>query len=67
VADYPKQPIAPGEEGEITGEFDSNGRQGLQHKELTVRSNTAAAVQNVYFEVNVIPNPQAQNANQPAF
>lgn len=57
VADYPKEPIAPGAEGEITGEFDSNGREGLQHKEITVKANTPDIANNVYFEVNVIPNP----------
>lgn len=56
VADYPKEPIAPGKEGEITGEFDSNGREGLQHKELTIKANTPDISNNVYFEVNVIPN-----------
>jgi hypothetical protein len=40
VADYPKQPIAPGAEGEITGAFDSKGREGLQHKEIRVVANT---------------------------
>jgi hypothetical protein len=56
VADYPKEPIAPGGEGEITGEFDSNGREGLQHKEITVKANTPDISNNVYFEVNVLPN-----------
>mgnify|MGYP001131950942 CR=1 FL=1 len=59
VADYPKEPIAPGKEGEITGEFDSNGREGLQHKELTIKANTPNISNNVYFEVNVIPNNKA--------
>ncbi len=54
VADYPKKPLAPGEEGEITGEFDSKDREGLQHKDLTVTSNTTPAVHSVSFDVNVI-------------
>lgn len=53
VADYPKEPIAPGGEGEITGEFDSKGREGLQHKELTVTANTDKVQHSIYFEVNV--------------
>lgn len=32
VADYPKEPIAPGGEGEITGSFDSQGREIMQRK-----------------------------------
>lgn len=59
VADYPKEPIAPGKEGEITGEFDSHGREGLQHKEITIKANTPNIANNVYFEVDVIPNPKA--------
>lgn len=40
VAETPKEPIAPGKEGEITGVFDSNGRIGLQHKTIAVTANT---------------------------
>lgn len=54
VADYPKQPLKPGEEGEITGEFNSDGRVGQQHKEITVTTNTHARTQNLIFEVNVV-------------
>lgn len=59
VADFPRQPIAPGQEGEITGEFDSQGREGLQHKQLTVVSNTTGGQQNIYFEVNVVKKANA--------
>jgi hypothetical protein len=62
VADYPRQPIPPGGEGEITGEFNSEGREGQQHKEITVTTNTPAHTQNVVFEVDVIGKaPQATN------
>jgi hypothetical protein len=40
VADPPKEPIAPGNEGEIKGSFDSNGKEGEQHKTLVVTANT---------------------------
>lgn len=65
VADYPKQPIAPGQEGEITGEFNSDGREGQNHKEITVYTNTAAHTHNLVFDVNVVgkPQPQAAPAN----
>jgi hypothetical protein len=62
IADYPKEPIAPGDEGEITGEFDSNGREGMQHKHMTVRLNVAAHAQDISFQVNVLPKRNA-NAN----
>jgi len=40
VADPPKEPIAPGAEGEIKGSFDSNGKSGQQHKTIAVMTNT---------------------------
>ena len=63
VADYPKQPLKPGEEGEITGEFNSEGREGQQHKEITVTTNTAEHTHNVVFEVTVAGKPQHANTN----
>jgi hypothetical protein len=62
VADYPREPIAPGEEGEITGEFNSEGRQGENHKEITVYTNTATHTHNLVFDVNVVAKPGQQQA-----
>ena len=54
VADYPKEPIAPGAEGEITGSFDSHGRENLQRKEITVTANTKGSpLHTLIFEVDV--------------
>ena len=53
VADYPKQPIAPGEEGEITAEFDTKGREGVQKKNITVVANTRENTYTLYFDVTV--------------
>jgi hypothetical protein len=64
VADYPKQPLKPGEEGEITGEFNSEGREGQQHKEITVTTNTPAHTHNLIFEVNVAGRPQKNPNSQ---
>lgn len=38
--DWPKDPIAPGDGGEIVVTFDSEGRTGVQHKPITVVANT---------------------------
>ena len=55
VADYPKEPIAPGKEAAITGAFDSQGREGLQHKEIIVSANTAGSTEHkISFDVEVI-------------
>lgn len=43
VPQYPKEPIAPGAEGEINVEFDSKGKAGKQSKTVTVTANTLPA------------------------
>ena len=40
VADYPKNPINPGAEGEISVKYDSEGRKGIQSKTVTLTANT---------------------------
>ncbi len=40
VAEKPEEPIAPGNEGIIKAKFDSNGREGMQRKEVFVIANT---------------------------
>ena len=53
VADYPKTPIAPGAEGEIKAEFNSQGREGVQNKSISVFANTAEQSYNLHFSVTV--------------
>ncbi len=38
--DWPRQPIAPGASGAITVSFDSEGREGVQEKTVSVVANT---------------------------
>lgn len=40
VAERPQEPVAPGAEGVIKAKFDSNGREGAQHKDVYVEANT---------------------------
>ncbi|HEY8389163.1 MAG TPA: DUF1573 domain-containing protein [Parasegetibacter sp.] len=40
VVEKPEKPVPPGQEGEIRGVFDSNGRVGAIHKNITVYTNT---------------------------
>ena len=40
VPRWPKQPIKPGQSGDIEVVFDSNGKQGRQHKTVTLIANT---------------------------
>jgi len=39
VPRYPKEPVKPGEGGELKVTFDSSGRKGMQNKAVTVVSN----------------------------
>lgn len=43
VADYPRQPIAPGQDGYIAISFKSAGKKGYQYQEVTVASNAQPA------------------------
>ncbi|NLR92752.1 MULTISPECIES: DUF1573 domain-containing protein [Flammeovirga] len=36
---WPKEPIAPGDEGQILVKFNSRGKRGVQNKPITVYSN----------------------------
>ena len=55
VADPPKEPIAPGGEGEIKGAFDSNGKSGQQHKTISVKANTRGSdTHELTFTVEVL-------------
>ena len=64
VADFPKEAIAPGAESEITGSFDSHGREGLQHKAITVKANTpGTGEQQIYFDVDVVKDDKQKQNN----
>lgn len=41
--DWPKQPIKPGNEAEVTITFNSTGKVGTVNKRLTIRANTSPA------------------------
>jgi Protein of unknown function (DUF1573) len=40
IAEQPKEPVAPGSEGQIKAVFNSEGRSGINHKTLFVTANT---------------------------
>lgn len=43
VPEWPREPIAPGESGEIKVKFDSKGKKGKQSKTVTITANTVPA------------------------
>jgi hypothetical protein len=53
ASEYPRDPIKPGKSGKIQITFDSSRRIGMQHKQITIRSNTdpALTILNVYAQV----------------
>ena len=57
--EWPKQPIAPGEEGVIKAVFDSEHRVGENMKQITVLANTnPQSTMMLSFRVNVTANQQ---------
>lgn len=56
VADYPKEPIEPGAEGDIIAAFDSNkGHEGTFKKSITVTTNTLPNVSTILvFEGEIL-------------
>jgi hypothetical protein len=55
VPSKPEEPIAPGAEGKITAEFNSEGRVGKASKNITVTANTKEGVAVLMFEGEVLP------------
>jgi|TARA_B110000285_G_scaffold233489_1_gene307427 hypothetical protein len=50
VPDWPKQPIAPGEVSEIKVVFNSDGKSGNQHKDVSINANTQPALNKIAFK-----------------
>ena len=50
VPDWPKKPIAPGEVSEIKVVFNSDGKSGNQHKDVSINANTQPALNKIAFK-----------------
>lgn len=55
ATEWPRDPIAPGQEGEITIQFNSTGKMGRQNKVITVVSNAASNQNRVTITTNILP------------
>lgn len=53
VADFPKEPLAPGESAELEVEFNSKGRVGAHTKSVIIEANTIPPIKYVNFSVQV--------------
>ena len=54
ASEYTKQPIAPGEGGQIKISYDSNGHNGFQSKSITVVTNTNPAATMLRIKAEVV-------------
>jgi len=55
VPQWPKEPILPGEAGEINVKFNSNGKPNNQRKTITLTTNTAKGKEQVVIKAQVKP------------
>ncbi|MDI9357155.1 MAG: DUF1573 domain-containing protein [Chitinophagaceae bacterium] len=55
IPTYPKEPIAPGEEGKIVVRFNSKGKPGVQNKNITIVSNTYPTINILEIKAMVTP------------
>lgn len=55
VPEWPKQPIAVGETGEIKVKFNSSGKPNKQNKTITLTTNTAKGREMVRIKADVTP------------
>ncbi|OON70864.1 DUF1573 domain-containing protein [Hymenobacter sp. CRA2] len=52
---WPKDPIAPGQKGNIEVQFDSHGKSGMQNKTVTIMANTQPSTTVVTIKGNILP------------
>ncbi len=61
VPSYPKEPIAPGQEGTIDVVFNSKNKAGMNTKTVTIYANTKPDMNTVSFKVEVLPKTEAKS------
>lgn len=60
VPEWPKEPIMPGETGEIKVKFNSSGKPNKQHKQVTLVTNTANGKEILTVKAQVTPKANKQ-------
>ena len=66
VPQWPKEPIAVGETGEMLVEFNSKGKSGAQNKRVTITANTNPGQTFINIKGEVIKDPSKAPAAAPA-
>ena len=64
VPDWPRNLIAPGEQGEIKVSFNSSGRQGKHDKQVHLNAHTIPNTRVLKITSSVLPNPNKANTAQ---
>lgn len=62
VPQFPKEPIAPGESGEIAVKFNSKGKSGRQRKPVNITANTYPKLTTVHIDGTVEKAEEAATA-----
>ena len=60
VPEWPKEPIMPGEEGQIRVKFNSDKKPNLQQKTITLVTNTEQGKEILKIKAQVIPKSKVQ-------
>ncbi|BDD00178.1 DUF1573 domain-containing protein [Persicobacter psychrovividus] len=55
LPEWPKEPIAVGQEGKITVKFNSKGKPNKQRKRISIYANTEPELSTLHITANVIP------------
>lgn len=55
VPSYPREPVAPGESGEIQVKFNSANKPGIQNKTVSITANTNPTITRLTIKSNVMP------------
>lgn len=58
VPEYDRKPVSPGEKGKMEVVFDTSGRNGIQSKIITVRSNATTPVVMLKITADIITSNQ---------
>lgn len=61
--EWPKNPILPGEKGEIKVRFNSAGKMGRQNKVITIRSNVEGTDNRIKIVSMVLPPEKEESGN----
>lgn len=62
--EWPREPIMPGESGEVLIKFNSTGKMGIQNKVITIFSNASNPQERISITTNVLPKKKTTGNNK---